>query len=216
MILMVIFHFSFDLSTFHFINIDIYHGNFWHYFRFLILTLFLVCVGISIVISNSQSINIHKTLKRFFTLILLALFVSLASYFTFPKSWIYFGVLHFIAFASIFALLFLRFTWINLFLGLVMVILFVLDIIHMHWLYNFVQPSLHLPKYTEDLVSFFPWFGIVLIGMFIGKKSLYMFPIAENSFTNSIAFLGKYSLFIYMAHQPLLFGLTAGADYLLH
>jgi uncharacterized membrane protein len=215
-VLMVIFHFSFDLNNFHFINTDIYHGVFWQYFRFLILTIFLLCVGISLSITHKKQINIKKVFKRFFILLLLASFVSIASFITFANTWIYFGVLHFIAISSILALIFLRLTWLNLFLGVTIIALFFLDIINMHWLYNILQSPLHLPKYTEDLVPLFPWFGIILIGLFIGKKELYLFPLKESYITQKIAYLGKHSLLIYMAHQPLLFGLTAGADYLLH
>ena len=215
-VLMVIFHISFDLNNFHFINIDIYHALYWRYFRYLILTLFILCVGVSLVLANRQSIDLIKNFKRFSLLILLASFVSGASYFTFAQTWIYFGVLHFIAFASFFGLLFLRFIWINLLLGLSIVTLYTLSLINMHWLYEFLQLPLHLPQYTEDLVSFTPWFGVLLIGIFIAQKKLYLFYLKENSFTHSIAYFGKKSLPIYILHQPIFFGLIAGADYLLH
>ncbi len=215
-ILMVVFHFCFDLNNFHFININIYNGTFWHLFRFIILTLFLLCVGISLTLANPYGVNFHKALKRFVILIVLASFISLASYLIFPKSWIYFGVLHFIACASLLALIFVRFSWFNLFLGTAILGLYFSDVINMHWLYNSLHEALHLPKYTEDLVSLFPWFGVVLIGMFIGKKGLYLFALKENKYTHVTAYLGKHSLLIYMLHQPLLFGLTAGANYLLH
>ena len=215
-ILMVIFHISFDLNNFHFINIDIYHGVEWFYFRMLILTLFVLCVGISLLLSNQNSINFNKTLKRFTLLIGVSTLVSVSSYITFPNTWIYFGVLHFVAFASLFGLLFLRFEWLALILGTLIITLFNLHLINFSWLYSFLQTPLHLPKHTEDLVSFIPWFGVLLIGIFLGKKRLFLFPLPSNQFTKAIGFLGKHSLFIYLAHQPLFFGLTAGADYFLH
>ena len=215
-ILMVIFHLSFDLNNFNFINIDIYHGHFWKYFRYLILSLFILCVGIALVLSTQNSLDIKKTFKRFILLISLALLVSLASYFTFAQTWIYFGVLHFIAFASLFALLFLRLVWLNLLFGLSIITLYFTGFINMHWLYEVFQVPLHLPKYTEDLVSFTPWFGVILIGIFVAKKSLYLFPLKENKLTLTIGFLGKNSLLIYIVHQPIFFGLTYAADYLLH
>jgi len=213
---MVTFHICFDLNNFHFIDIDIYHGEFWRYFRYFILTLFILCVGMALVISRQNSLNLKKTLKRFLLLISLALLVSLASYFTFPKTWIYFGVLHFIAFASVFGLLFIRFIWLNLFLGTAIIALYISGFINMHWLYEVLQTSLNLPKYTEDLVSFTPWFGVLLIGIFIAKKRLYLFPLKENKLTHSLGFLGKHSLLIYILHQPIFFGFTYSADYLLH
>lgn len=215
-VLMVLFHISFDLNNFHFIDINIYRGSFWIYFRISIVTLFLLCVGISLVLANKNGINLKKNLTRFFTLLIASLLITCVTLFIFPNSWIYFGILHFIALASLLGLLFLRFVWINLFLGVSIISLYLLNIINMHWLYNFVQPFLHLPNYTEDLVIFFPWFGVVLIGIFIGKKGYYLFPLPANSFTRDVAFLGKHALLIYMLHQPILFGLSAGAHFLLH
>lgn len=214
--LMVLFHISFDLNYFHFINIDIYHGSFWIYFRIVIVTLFLLCVGISLILINKNGFNFKKNFSRFFTLLSLALLITTVTFFIFAKSWIYFGILHFIAFASLFGALFIRFTWINLFLGFSIISLYLLNIINMHWLYNFTQALLHLPQFTEDLVQFIPWFGVVLIGMFIGKKALYLFPLSSNKLTQGFAYLGRHTLLIYMLHQPLFFGLSAGADFLLH
>lgn len=215
-ILMIIFHASFDLNYFHFIDIDIYRAAFWLNFRIVIVSLFLLCVGISLFLANKNGLNFKKNFKRFSTLLLLSLLITLVTFFIFEKSWIYFGVLHFIAFASLIGVFFIRFTWLNLFLGVSIILLYMLKLINMHWLYNATHTLLHLPKYTEDLVPFIPWFGVVLIGVFVGKKALYMFPLPTNTVTQGIAYLGKHALFIYILHQPILFGFAAGADFLLH
>lgn len=215
-IMMVIFHVSFDLNNFHFIDIDVYNGREWFYFRMAILTLFISCVGIALSLVNEKGISVQKSIKRFGLLGGASALVTVASFITFPQTWIYFGVLHFIATASLFALLFVEFEWIALVVGVVIVTLFNLDYISMYWLYEIVQPILHLPKHTEDLVPFTPWLGVVLIGIFIGKKRLFVFPLQSNRLTESIGFLGKHALVIYLLHQPLFFGLTAGADYVLH
>ena len=217
-ILMIIFHLSFDLNNFHFIDIDIYNrdGRDWFYFRMLILTIFMGSVGISLALVNENGINFQKSLKRFITLGAASLVITIASFITFANSWIYFGVLHFVALASVVSLAFIRYEWIALVIGLVIVTLFNLDIISMRWLFDILAPLLHLPKHTEDLVPFTPWLGVVLIGIFIGKKRLFLFPLVENKLTQYIAFLGKHTLVIYLVHQPIFFGLTAGTDFLLH
>lgn len=213
---MISFHISFDLNNFHFINIDIYHAKSWHYYRMLIVSMFILCVGISLALVNENGINIKKDIKRFVLLSLASLMITIASLITFPQSWIYFGVLHFIAFASVLALIFVRYEWLSLILGVLIVVLFNLDIINMHWLYNATASTLHLPYNTEDLVPLTPWFGVVLIGIFIGRKRLFLFPLQKNKATNAVGFLGKHSLFIYLVHQPIFFGSIALADYLLH
>lgn len=216
-VLMVAFHISFDLNNFHFIDIDIYnqHSKDWFYFRMVIVTLFILSVGISLALVNENGINVKKALKRFGTIFGAATLVTIASFITFPASWIYFGVLHSIAVMSILALIFVRFEWLALLFGVVIVAGFNLDYLHMHWLYDLTKDILHLPKHTEDLVPITPWFGVVLIGIFLGKKRLFLFPLKSNKVSESIGFLGKHSLVIYLVHQPLFFGLIALAAHFL-
>ncbi len=217
-LLMVVFHLCFDLNNFHFIDIDIYHrvDRDWFYFRMIILTLFISCVGISLALANEEKIDIQKVKKRFIQLSFFSVLITLASYITFPQTWIYFGILHFITLASVMALLFVRFEWIALILGVLIVALFNLNIISMHWLYELLKEVLYLPERTEDLVPLTPWFGVVLIGIFIGKKRLFLFPLPSNKLTEFIGLLGKHSLVIYLVHQPLFFGIIAGANWILH
>ncbi len=205
-VLMVIFHLCFDLNHFHYIEIDIYRGEFWHYFRFVIVTLFLLCVGISLYIVNEKGYNLQKDLKRFFIILANALAVSVASYFIFPNSFIYFGILHFIAVASILALPFVKFPKIALVTGVLIIALTLLDLINMHWLYNMLAKPLFLPVRTEDLVPLTPWFGVVLIGIYLGYAKAFIINIPKNRVTQNISFLGKHALLAYMLHQPILFG----------
>ena len=158
----------------------------------------------------------QKVTKRFVQLSFFSALITVASYIIFPQTWIYFGVLHFITVASVMALLFVRLEWIALILGILIVALFNLNIINMHWLYELAKGVLHLPIRTEDLVPLTPWFGVVLIGIFIGEKRLFLFPLPSNKFTEFIGLLGKHSLVIYLVHQPLFFGIIAGADWIIH
>jgi len=215
-ILMVIFHFCFDLNNFGFIDIDIYHGDGWKYFRYIIITLFLLAVGISLSLANEKRIEFKKNFRRFIIILFNATLVTIASYITFPHTFIYFGILHFIALASIVALLFVRVPKIAFIVGITIVMLSYFKYIDMHWLYNYLQPLLHLPKHTEDLAPFTPWFGVVLIGITLGHYRLFLLHIPQNRVSKKIAYLGEHALLVYMLHQPILFGLTAAANYLLH
>jgi uncharacterized membrane protein len=217
-ILMVIFHISFDLNNFHFISIDIYnhHSAHWFYFRMIILTLFMVSVGISLSLTHKKNIDFQKVKKRFYILSGASVAISLASFVTFPHSWIYFGVIHFVTIASVLLLPFVRYPLLSLLLGSSIITLFNLNLINMHWLFKLVAPLLHLPYHTEDLVPFTPWLGVVLVGIFIGAKNLFLFPLPKNTLSEKVAYLGRHSLAIYLLHQPIFFGLIAGFDYLLH
>jgi uncharacterized membrane protein len=217
-VLMIIFHLSFDLNNFHFISIDIYnqHSRDWFYFRMLILSIFMLSVGISLHLTHENKIDFKKVFKRFYMLALASSAISIASYITFPHTWIYFGVIHFVTIASLLLLPFTRLPTLALIVGTTIVILFNIDYINMHWFFHHTASFLHLPHHTEDLVPFTPWLGIVLIGLFLGAKRFFIFPLQKNNFTTKISFLGKHSLAIYLLHQPFFFGLIAGVDYLVH
>ncbi|MBT5933864.1 heparan-alpha-glucosaminide N-acetyltransferase [Sulfurimonas sp.] len=211
--LMIIFHLFFDLNNFHILDIDILHGAFWKYFRYFIVCMFLFSAGISIKLANENGLNFTKLKKRILILALASLFVSIGSYTQFPNSWIYFGILHFFLFASIFGLLFLHIPKTSLIVAILIITAYNIGTPNMHWLFNILQEPLNLPiKYTEDLVGLFPWFGVFLLGMVFSSYNLHL-KFFDNSFYKSdskinivFAYMGKNSLLIYLLHQPLLFG----------
>jgi uncharacterized membrane protein len=81
------------------------------------------------------------------------------------------------------------------------------DMMSMEWLYNTLKPVLQLPDYTVDIVGFFPWFGMVLIGIFVAHNRLFGLTIQQNRITRMISIVGMHALAIYMFHQVILFGL---------
>jgi len=207
LILMVFFHLCFDLNYFHYIDINIRHGLDWRYFRYLILTLFITTVGISLVLANQNGINYKKVSLRAGKLLLASVLISIASYFMNPSMWIYFGVIHFILVGSLLGLFFIKVPKVALALGIGIIILFNLHLIHVHWLYDLLKEPLHLPRHTEDLVQFFPWFAAILIGIYIGHKKWFDFGLKSHALVNPVVFLGRHALIIYLVHQPILFGI---------
>lgn len=136
----------------------------------------------------------------------------------FPNSWIFFGVLHFILLVSILGLAFLGLHWANLLLGsgLIFLGLTVQYPLFDHpWLQWFGLMT--YKPITEDYVPLLPWFGVVLLGMFLGKLCLHSdagkrLSIWQNdqSTTRLLALAGRHSLLIYMLHQPVLLGILYG------
>lgn len=209
---MVVFHLAFDLNYFGIIEADFYSDSGLVATRNAIVAMFLLLVGISMTLALRNGIHWDRYLKRLTVLALCALAVSLGSWLMFPQSWIFFGVLHFIAAASVIALAFRRFYRANLLIGLG-VILFGLTVSHP----TFDTPGLRwiglvtTKPITEDYVPLLPWFGVVLIGMFLGKLSLQRIDfsiLAERQPTTpvgmTLALMGRHSLAIYLLHQPLL------------
>lgn len=212
--LMVYFHFSYDLAHFGYADFDFYHDPYWLHLRTFIVSLFLGLVGVSLVLASHHGINWPRYFRRLGLLILFALAITVNSYYLFPGRTIVFGILHFIAFASVAGLLFVRGYWSTLVIGVAIV---VLDLVFSHPFFNqyaihWVGLMTHKPA-TEDYVPVIPWFGVVLIGIFVGHSLLRrpsLQPLTRFSsstwLARGLAFAGRHSLIIYVVHQPVLFG----------
>lgn len=212
---MFAYHFAFDLNYFAVIRADFNHDWFWLTARTLILSSFLALVGMSLALGHGGGFKPAPFLKRIGLLAGCAALVSIGSYLIFPHSWIYFGVLHFILVASVLGLLALRFNWANLALGAALIALgnsVKLPLFDMAWL-NWFGLMTHKPV-TEDYVPLLPWFGVVLIGIFLGRRVLDTSPSTAlrrwqptGSASRILALAGRHSLLLYMLHQPVFIGL---------
>ena len=211
-LLMVIFHFCYDLTYFKLVYFDFYRDPFWLNFRNFIVGSFVFIVGVSFSLATRNGVNWPSFNKRLIILVACALGISLLTYFMFPGRTIFFGILHFIALASVLALLFRKLYWTNLILGVAVIfasiniksVMFNND--WLIWIGFYTQKP-----FTEDFAPVFPWFGVVLIGMFVGKtiltnanliKVARLFPKGKPF--NVLTLAGRNSLLIYMIHQPIL------------
>ena len=107
-IMMIVFHFIYDLNSFGFTEVPLFThwaGITW---RCLIVFLFLSAVGISLVIAHSKQLNLRKFLKRLIYLGIAALLVSAGTFVMFPDAWVYFGILHLIWVSSLIAIVFIN------------------------------------------------------------------------------------------------------------
>lgn len=205
-LLMIVFHFCFDLNHFDFIDIDIYHGDFWHYFRWFILTLFIFISGYTLSLVHSKKIVWTKAFRRSRELFVLSLLITAVTYSLFPNTWVYFGVLHFFTLATLFVLPLVYFPKTALILALVLGWGYYESYISVNVFYQWFEPLLNLPKRTEDLVPILPWIVPMLVGVFAGYYRLIPEVKSHKSY-KMILFMGRHPLFIYMIHQPILFGL---------
>ncbi len=212
--MMVAFHFCFDLSYFGLADFNFYEDSFWLNARTLILSSFLFLVGVSLVLATRSGLILTRYLRRLGYLLAAALLVSVATWWIFAERFVFFGVLHFIALASVLGLLFVRAGWLNLVLGVALIL--VANRYQSPW---FDEPGrrwiglmTHKPP-TEDYVPLLPWFGVVLLGMFAGptmrRLARHWQPRSAAPPLDWLAFAGRHSLFIYLLHQPLLMGALA-------
>ena len=214
-VLMVLYHFCYDLTYFRLASFDFSHDPFWLNLRTLIVSLFLGLVGVSLVLATEHGLNLQRYFKRLGLLVLFALAITLTSYYMFPGRTIVFGILHLIAFASVAGLLFVRWPLLSLLVGLGLISL---NLVYEHRFFDY--PWTHWlglmtrKPATEDYVPVVPWFGVVLIGIFLGHLLQHRpgWQFIRTFHTTAapgrgLALAGRHSLLIYMVHQPILFGL---------
>lgn len=214
-VMMIVFHFCFDLTTFSYADFDFYHSRFWLNFQVLIVSIFTLVMGMSFQLAHHSRFNWKKYSKRLGLLGLCALLITISTYIVNGDRFIYFGILHFIAIASIMAIPFVRLYWSNLILGAGILILNLLyqnplfNQIHLQWIgFMTYKPA------TDDYEPLVPWFGMVLLGMFFarwaiinGRLRLFKDWQPLSGGTKLLKKAGIHSLLIYMLHQPLLYGL---------
>lgn len=210
---MAVYHLAWDLTYYGLFATDVTTDPAWKLFQLAILSSFLLVVGIGLVLGHGKGVRWPAFWRRFAILVAAALAVTAGTYWMFPDYFVYFGILHAIALFSLLALPFLR-----LHPGLLLAA--ALAFIVPPFLFGapeFAQRHLAwigfwstLPQ-TTDIVPVFPWFGVVLTGMALARLAapfrgrLAAFT-ARGPLGRALVLAGRWSLLIYLVHQPLLLG----------
>ncbi|NLT95649.1 MAG: DUF1624 domain-containing protein [Clostridia bacterium] len=199
-ILMSIFHLLYDLSEFYDYDID-YNSGIVDIMGFSSALMFITLTAIS---SSFSRNNFKRAVKILF----FAYCITGITYVYDSSTYINFGILHLIGFSI------LLYHFFNKFSSPVLILLGVLIIITGHYFDSFTVNTNLLtpfgltgPNYKSlDYYPLFPYFGVFLLGMALKnifypqKRSIFKFSL---SYKNPIIILGRHSLFIYLAHQPL-------------
>jgi uncharacterized membrane protein len=204
-VLMVIFHFGYDLSLFGYTSYNTNAEIEWRLFRATIVSGFLLSVGMSSYLAYRNGINWNKLGVAFGKLAGTSVLITLGSLYMYPQNWIYFGVIHFITVALPISLIFINRPIIALFLGIAIIMAYFLGLLNLTLVWEWSVNTMNIPKYTVDMVSFIPWFGVVLLGIFIAHKNLFGLKLKNTKVMCFVSWLGKHSLIIYLIHQPILF-----------
>lgn len=128
----------------------------------------------------------------------------------YPKTWVYFGIIHLIAVALPISVLFVRIPVVAFITGVSIIVLYALGWLTLESIWTWSVDNIGIPKQTVDLASLIPWLGVVLIGVFIMHKQIFSLKLPEHYVFNKLGTLGRYSLIIYLVHQPVLYGVLLG------
>ncbi|MBI5635341.1 DUF1624 domain-containing protein [Candidatus Micrarchaeota archaeon] len=224
-LLVVVYHLFFDLNYFGLLKIGLYDGFFLYFQRSAaVLMLLLVGAGLSLTYEKAflrKENPLVKTIKRSALLLAVAGLITLATFVYPNKGFIVFGVIHFIAVAVLLSYFFKNFFHANLFFGAVAIATgFYLNTLSAAtpWL---VWLGVKFPGfYTLDYYPLFPWLGVVLVGMFLGKalyknySRQFNAPVARSKATDLLELSGRNSLLIYLTHQLVLIGVIQGLFFL--
>lgn len=219
-IMMISYHFLFDINFFGIYPVDVYGGFLWFMARATAFT-FIFLVGISLTLSNARAEirggynggkGFNKFLKRGIKIFSLGILITIVTWIFIPQEFIMFGVLHFIGLSIILAYPFINRKNLDLILGIFVIIVGIYlgnFTFNFNWLFwvGFIPNNLQ----TVDYFPLFPWFGVILIGLFFGsilyknyQRQFKLPDLADSYPVRGFSFLGRNSLVIYLIHQPVL------------
>lgn len=218
----VLFHLVWDLEFTGFISGIAYHPL-WLAFGRGLAGSFMFLVGISLILAARSPLRLSTYAKRLVKIIVAAAAITVVTWFVFPETFIYFGILHAITAATLIGTLFLRApAWLCVLVAVLFLVAPVLwqsgnfDTRWLAWIGFAAQP----PR-SNDFVPIFPWVGLTLTGMAVARLLLSWSPAqAISKWTpngwpgRGLIWMGRRSLIIYLVHQPIMFGVLVPLSWL--
>jgi uncharacterized membrane protein len=212
----VLFHIVWDLEFTGLISTGTATHPAWLLFGRTLAGSFMLLVGVSLALAHRGFVRWQPLSTRLIIIVGAALAISLVSKLAFPDRFIYFGILHAIAFASIVGALLLRYS--PAVIAAAGILILVLPSVAESPLFDerslaWIGFSAHPPP-SNDYVPVFPWVGVTLIGLAITKAAIGLSVdrwIRDHEpkgiVVAAMAWMGRHSLAIYLIHQPVLLGL---------
>lgn len=226
LVAMAVFHFTFDLEAFGFVERGTIASTPWVFFARLIAGSFIFLSGLSLVVgSRGGPIDRKKMMRRLAMIGGAAILVTAGTYFSVGFAYVRFGILHHMFIASLLGVALLRLPFALLgTLGIVILSLpFVLSwplLEGAGWLW--LARTSPMPPMV-DYVPILPWFGVFLLGMaaaklvdgILGWKAIASKCDPNSKRVRQLSWAGQHSLLVYLIHQPILFSAVYAARYFL-
>lgn len=214
---MAVFHFVFDLVIFGHLPVEAVREGFWPLWARVVASSFLFLSGFGLWLAYRGGIDWAKVGRRMLRIGGAALLVTVATRIGIGQGFVFWGILHMIAFGTLAGLAFLRLPagvtlavagavfWIGQTVALP-----AFDPFGLLWLGLGANPV-----YAVDYVPVFPWLAPVLAGVAAGRLAtrfglwdrISAIRAARGSVADVLAWPGRHSLAVYLVHQPLLIGL---------
>ncbi len=179
MVWMTVFHFCFDLRYMGLSSSNFYGDPFWTWQRAAIVSLFVFCAGLGQAIAVAQGQSWPRFWRRWRQIAACALLVSVGSWWLFPASYIYFGILHGMAVMLVVGRLLAGRGAVLWLLGLAALALpWLAAQLHAAWpaaevlngrALNWLGLISRKPM-TEDYAPLFPWLGVMCWGLATGPR----------------------------------------------
>lgn len=218
LIAMATFHFVFDLVMFGYLPSEVIMVGFWPLWARGVASSFLFLSGVGLYLAYGRGIDAKRLARRVLKIAGAAVVVSIGTRLMFTEQYVFWGILHMIAFGSVVGLVFLR-------LPAVVTLAVAAGVF---W----IGQTVALPAFDAgpllflglgalrveavDYVPVFPWLAPVLAGVALGRLAVQSgvwariagVAVPRRSLWDWLALPGRYSLWVYLGHQPVLIGLV--------
>lgn len=209
---MIVFHAAWDVDMLGLALLDVGGSPYWRTFARSIAASFLFLVGVGLALGHAEGIRWASFGRRLAMVIAGAALVSLGTWFAFPDAFVYFGILHVIAVSSVLALPFVFLpAWLTLFVAV-----FALAVPFLPGMPRIEGPWFWWLGLADDFrrsvdyIPVLPWIAAVLAGIgvtkAIGSRIERLDWQPRNRAGHALVTAGRWSLPIYLVHQPILFG----------
>jgi len=222
MVWMTVYHFCFDLNHFGYLKQSFNTDPLWTWQRTAIVSLFLFTAGLGQATAVARGQGWPRFWRRWAQVATCALLVSVASWWMFPGSYIFFGVLHGLAVMLLIARLSAGWgPWLWGLGALAIAMPSIASWIHstLGWVdfYSFFDQKalqgvglVSRKPVTEDYVPLLPWLGVMWWGLACGNRlhrsQAPWLRWQPGRLGQKLAVLGRWSLSYYMLHQPVMIG----------
>lgn len=213
MLLVIVFHFFYDLDFLGILSNEMYHGG-WLVLQRIAALSFLGLAGMSVALAaGKHRNNLWKHCRKHgLQIFLWGMAVSLVTYLYLGKGFVVFGVLHLIGLGIFISPLFLR---LPLFANAALAAVFYAvgkiakgaTTETMGWVWLGIRPA---SFFSVDYFPIFPWLGMIALGVGVGKllfpdgKRRIALPRTMPPGLGWLRWLGTKTLFVYLIHQPVL------------